>query len=139
MKMSKVRIYNDEEIEILLDNPNVVSIKNKMQIKYKDDFKIKAVETKLKYPEKTAREIFEENGFDMDIIDDRTPQKRLCSWQKKYKMYGKDYFDNDKKYSYQALGKKTQNKENCILIIKDGVLVVKKIEAQNENLNGKSR
>ena len=37
----------------------------------------------------------------MNILDDQTPQKRLCSWVKKYRKYGEDYFKN--RYTYQAL------------------------------------
>ena len=42
----------------------------------------------------------------MNIIDDRTPQKRICSWVKKYKMFGEDYFNDNNKFSYQALSNK---------------------------------
>lgn len=135
--MNKIRIYSDTEIEILLKNPNVVSVNNKMQIEYKNEFKVKAVEEKLKYPEKTSRKIFEENGFDMNIIDDRTPQKRLNSWQKKYKTFGKDYFDNDK-YSYKALEKNNNNEESCVIEIKEGRFVIKKIGKLDENFDNKN-
>lgn len=100
--MKKIRVYNDEEIKILLSNINVESIKNKSQIVYRGEFKLWAVKEKLSHSEKTAREIFESGGFDMKILDDRTPQKRLNSWIKKYQKFGEDYFINKNKYSYQA-------------------------------------
>lgn len=101
MIMNKIRIYNDEEIKKLLSNPNVERIKNKSQIVYKNSFKLWAVKEKISHTEKTAREIFVTSGFDMNILDDRTPQKRLCSWVKKYKMFGEDYF-TDSKFYYQT-------------------------------------
>jgi hypothetical protein len=37
--MNKIRVYNDEEIKILLSNSNVERIRNKSQIVYKNSFK----------------------------------------------------------------------------------------------------
>lgn len=99
--MNKIRVYSDVEIKILLSNPNIVNIKNKSQIVYKNDFKLWAVLEKLNHSEKTARQIFESAGFDMNILDDRTPQKRLRYWIKKYIMFGRDYF-LDNKYTYTS-------------------------------------
>lgn len=90
--MNKTRIYTDEEIKVLLSNPNVVRIRNKSQILYKNSFKLWAVKEKLSHGEKTAKEIFTEGKFDVNMLDDRTPQKRLNSWMKKYQMFGEDYF-----------------------------------------------
>ena len=104
--MNKIRIDNDEELKKLSLNSNVDSVKNNSNIVYKNSFKLWAVKEKMLYPEKTAREIFEIGGFDMNILDDRTPQRRLCSWIKKYKMFGEDYFTDKNKYSYKAITKK---------------------------------
>lgn len=104
--MNKIRVYNDEEIKILLSNSNVERIRNKSQIVYKNSFKLWAVKEKLSDTSKTARQIFVAGGFDMNILDDRTPQKRLCSWVKKYKKFGEDYFTDKNKYSYKAMTKK---------------------------------
>jgi len=100
--MKKIRIYNDTEINTLLNNKNIEKIFNKCQIVYKNEFKLWAVKEKIKHIDKTARQIFEEGGFDMNILDDRTPQRRLCSWLKKYRMFGEEYFTNENKYSYKA-------------------------------------
>lgn len=105
MKMKKIRVYNDEEINKLLNNSNVEKIINKCQIVYKNEFKLWAVKEKLKDSSKTAREIFETGGFDMNILDSRTSQRRLCSWVSKYKMFGEDYFTDKNKYSYKAIQK----------------------------------
>jgi len=101
--MNKIRVYNDEEIKILLNNPNVEKINNKCHIVYKKEFKLWAVKEKLSDTSKTARQIFEAGKFDMNILDDRTPQKRICSWIKKYKKFGEDYFTDKNKYTYKAL------------------------------------
>ena len=47
--MNKTRIYTDEEIKVLLSNPNVVRIRNKSQILYKNSFKLWAVKEKLSH------------------------------------------------------------------------------------------
>ena len=99
--MNKTRIYTDEEIRVLSSNPNVVRIRNKSQILYKNSFKLWAVKEKLSHSEKTAKEIFAEGQFDVNMLDDRTPQKRLNSWMKKYEMFGEDYFSDSKPY-YQT-------------------------------------
>lgn len=130
MLMNKVRVYNDNEIKILLSNPNVERIKNKSQIVYKNEFKLYAVKEKINHSEKTARQIFEEGKFDMNILDDRTPQKRICSWVKKYKMFGEDYFTTKNKYSYKAL---EQNKKcNLNNMFKDDKVIAYVIEKKDD-------
>ena len=52
--MNKIRVYNDEEIKILLSNSNVERIRNKSQIVYKNSFKLWAVKEKLSDTSKTA-------------------------------------------------------------------------------------
>ncbi|MBQ6285375.1 MAG: hypothetical protein IJK67_03585 [Bacilli bacterium] len=111
--MNKIRVYNDDEIKILLGNSNVERIRNKCHIVYKNSFKLWAVKEKLSDTSKTARQIFVAGGFDMNILDDRTPQKRICSWVKKYKKFGEDYFTDKNKYTYKAI--KTNNTETKFL------------------------
>lgn len=101
--MNKIRVYNDDEIKILLSNSNVERIRNKCHIVYKNSFKLWAVKEKLSDTSKTARQIFVTGGFDMNILDDRTPQKRICSWVKKYKKFGEDYFTDKNKFTYKAI------------------------------------
>ena len=111
--MNKIRVYNDDEIKILLSNSNVEKIRNKCHIVYKNSFKLWAVKEKLSDTSKTARQIFVAGGFDMDILDDRTPQKRICSWVKKYKKFGEDYFTDKNKFTYKAI--QTKNNETKFL------------------------
>ncbi|MBR1376684.1 MAG: hypothetical protein IJ565_02605 [Bacilli bacterium] len=128
--MYKVRVYTDEEIKKLLSNPNVERVKNDIQIIYKNKFKLWAVHEKIVNSEKTARQIFEEAGFDMKILNEQTPQKRLNAWLKKYRQFGNEYF-NDNNYTYSTkksfsndtnLLKKMKNKSSSIC--KDNSLVI---------------
>ncbi len=144
--MNKIRIYNDEELKKILLNSNVESVRNKSYIVYKNRFKLWAVKEKLLHPEKTAREIFVTGGFDMEILDDRTPQRRLCSWIKKYKMFGENYFTDKNKYSYKAVTKKeysflskTFNDQNFIAFViqkkDDGTLDYRIIRKEQDEKN----
>lgn len=126
--MNKIRIYSEEELVILKKNPNVVKIKNKSQIQYNGNFKLWAVQEKLRHPEKTARQIFENAGFDMNILDDRTPQKRLCDWIKKYKKFGSDYFISDNKYTYKSVNKLLTRDRKYFLKIKNGNIYIYRID-----------
>ena len=144
--MNKIRIYNDEELKKILLNSNVESVRNKSYIVYKNRFKLWAVKEKLLHAEKTAREIFVTGGFDMEILDDRTPQRRLCSWIKKYKMFGENYFTDKNKYSYKAVTKKeysflskTFNDPNFIAFViqkkDDGTLDYRIIRKEQDEKN----
>lgn len=127
--MNKIRVYNDDEIKILLGNSNVERIRNKCHIVYKDSFKLWAVKEKLSDTSKTARQIFVAGGFDMNILDDRTPQKRICSWVKKYKKFGEDYFTNKNEFTYKAI-------DNCSYKKSLSTYIVVRVE--NEKGNSKS-
>ena len=127
--MNKIRVYNDDEIKILLGNSNVERIRNKCHIVYKDSFKLWAVKEKLSDTSKTARQIFVAGGFDMNILDDRTPQKRICSWVKKYKKFGEDYFTNKNEFTYKAIDNCSNKKSLSTYII---------VRVENEKDNSKS-
>ena len=127
--MNKIRVYNDDEIKILLGNSNVERIRNKCHIVYKNSFKLWAVKEKLSDTSKTARQIFVAGGFDMNILDDRTPQKRICSWVKKYKKFGEDYFTNKNEFTYKAIDNCSNKKDLSTYII---------VRVENEKDNSKS-
>lgn len=127
--MNKIRVYNDDEIKILLGNSNVERIRNKCHIVYKNSFKLWAVKEKLSDTSKTARQIFVAGGFDMNILDDRTPQKRICSWVKKYKKFGEDYFTNKNEFTYKAIDNSNDKKSLSTYIV---------VRVENEKGNSKS-
>ena len=127
--MNKIRVYNDDEIKMLLGNSNVERIRNKCHIVYKDSFKLWAVKEKLSDTSKTARQIFVAGGFDMNILDDRTPQKRICSWVKKYKKFEEDYFTNKNEFTYKAIDNCSDKKSLSTYIV---------VRVENEKGNSKS-
>lgn len=116
----RIRTYNDEELKELIKNPNVLMIKNKSRIEYKNTFKYWAVMQKIKYPEKTAREIFENAGFNMNILSLRIPQRRISYWLEQYKKFGIDYFlyKNEYRYSSSRSSLKTIYDDNNDIITK---------------------
>lgn len=125
----RIRVFTDYEIMQLLQNPNIVSIKNKSQIVYSNEFKYLAVLTRLAHPEKTAREIFEEYGFNMNILNESTPQRRLCMWLKQYNRFGEAYFI-DSVSVYKTLHKipRTASEEEFVNIIENLKATIKKSE-----------
>jgi len=85
--MSK-RIFSEDQIKELLDNPNV-SRCSKESITYSKEFKVSAVK---KYYEEgcSSRIIFKEAGFNLSIIGKNIPDDRLYLWRKIYKLKGVD-------------------------------------------------
>ena len=82
--MSK-RIFNKEQIETLLQNPNVAGC-SKKSISYRKDFKILAVG---KYREGLPpSEIFRQARFDIGMIGHKTPKGCLHRWKKVFKDKG---------------------------------------------------
>lgn len=78
------RKYTDSEIKILNNNPNVVMVKYKKQIEYKDNFKRWAVVQSITHPDMSAIEIFELAGFDRKIIKPISASSRIRNWKGKY-------------------------------------------------------
>lgn len=82
--MSK-RIFSKEQIDTLLQNPNIVGCSDK-SISYHKDFKILAVE---KYQEGlSSSEIFKQAKLDINIIGRKTPQECLRRWKRVFKNKG---------------------------------------------------
>ena len=88
----KTKIYTNKEIEYLLKNKFVNKILYKRSIEYSNIFKLWTVLQKIKYPEKTARDIFEEAGFNTRLMNSKLPQARIRSWYLCYERYGFEYF-----------------------------------------------
>jgi len=82
--MSK-RIFNKEQIEALLRNPNVAGCSER-SISYHKDFKILAIR---KYWEGLpSSEIFRQARFDIDTIGCEIPKQCLRRWRKIFKVKG---------------------------------------------------
>ena len=82
--MSK-KTFSDKEIKILQKNPNVQRVSS-LAITYSDDFKNKFMDEYL--AGKLPRQIFEENGFDIDIIGIGRITKAAFRWNNAYKKDG---------------------------------------------------
>ncbi|MEH7505851.1 IS3 family transposase [Neobacillus drentensis] len=82
--MSKTT-FSDKEIKILQKNPNVQRVSS-LAITYSDDFKNKFMNEYL--AGKLPRQIFEENGFDIDIIGMKRIEKSAYRWKRAYEKDG---------------------------------------------------
>ncbi len=83
--MSK-RIFNQEQIDELLQNPNVLRCSEK-SITYHKDFKLLAIK---QYQEESmpAMEIFKQAGFNMSVIGRDAPVDNLKRWRKIFNTKG---------------------------------------------------
>lgn len=89
--MSK-RIFSEEQIEALLQNPNVERCSDK-SITYKKDFKVSAVK---KYQDGfPASLIFKQAGFNIDMIGRKTPKWCLERWIKTFRDKGAEGLSNE--------------------------------------------
>jgi transposase InsO family protein len=82
--MSKIT-FSTKEIKILQKNPNVQRISD-LAITYTDDFKNKFMDEYL--AGKLPRQIFEENGFDMNILGIKRIEQSAYRWKKAYEKDG---------------------------------------------------
>lgn len=82
--MSK-RIFNQEQIELLMGNKNVSKCSDK-SISFDKEFKLRAV---TQYEEgMTSMEIFRQANFDLNVIGRDTPKSCLRRWNKIYRVKG---------------------------------------------------
>ncbi|MCQ5366184.1 IS3 family transposase, partial [Anoxybacillus salavatliensis] len=82
--MSKIT-FSSKEINILQKNPNVQRVSER-SITYTDDFKNRFIDEYQagKFP----RQIFEENGFDVDVIGIKRIEQSAHRWKKAYEKNG---------------------------------------------------
>jgi transposase-like protein len=88
-------MYTKEQIEIIQRNKNVIRCSS-TTITYTKEFKLSAIESYFEngYGPKM---IFEDAGFDLDVIGRKKPKACLSRWRKKYKERGKQgLIHNDK-------------------------------------------
>ena len=82
--MSK-RIFNEEQIKELLQNPNVAGCSEK-SISYRKEFKILAV--KKYHDGLPASEIFRQARFDINMVGHEIPDDCLFRWRRIFKQKG---------------------------------------------------
>lgn len=85
--MSK-RIFNQDQIMVLSSNPNVKKCSPK-SITYAQEFKLLAI-NKYYQEDYGPKMIFEEAGFDLDVIGRDIPEKCMNRWRKIYNDRGVD-------------------------------------------------
>jgi hypothetical protein len=121
------KIFTEEEIKQLSQNRNILKCSSKA-ITYNKKFKVFAVKEYEKG--KTTTQIFEDAGFDLDIIGKDIPQARIRAWKKIYREKGKQGLLNETRGSNGGRLKKTIN-ENDKEILK---MKVAYLEAENSFL-----
>jgi len=91
--MSKL-IFNDKQIKLLANNPNVLRVSDKV-ITYSEEFKNKFIVENSKGI--LPRKIFEDNGFDIEIIGLKRIEQSAARWRKKYADMGVLGFKDSRK------------------------------------------
>jgi len=86
------RIFTKEQIETLLQNPNVAGCSSK-SISYHKDFRISAV--RKYYEGLPPSEIFKQAKFDIGIIGRNTPNACLRNWRNIFKDKGETGLKTD--------------------------------------------
>lgn len=88
----KIRYYTDKELELLTKNMFVKKVYLKRTIEYDVVFKLWCIMMRLEFPELTGKDIFLKAGFDVDMLHDNLPYRRIADWVKNYKKFGLNYF-----------------------------------------------
>lgn len=110
----KKRVYTKEEIKKLKQCFFVQDIKRKSEISYDPVFKLWTIMMRYEFPELTAREIFARAGFDIGILNNKLPQRRIKEWKDNYIKFGVKYFlpDNEPYHSINKIEHKIEAKNN---------------------------
>lgn len=92
--MSK-KLFTDQEQKLLKKHPYVKAVSEK-GITYTDEFKAIAIK---EYKEgKSSREIFEDAGFDIDLVGIERAKSALKRWRAAYKEKGLSGLEDTRKY-----------------------------------------
>ena len=107
----KIRYYTDKELELLTKNMFVKEVHLKRTIEYDVVFKLWCIMMRLEFPELTGKDIFLKAGFDVDMLHDNLPYRRIADWVKNYKKFVLNYFLPDLE-PYHSLEIKNVKKED---------------------------
>src|SRR3954469_1340511 len=140
--MSKTT-FSDKEIKILQKNPNVLRVSS-LAITYSDDFKNKFMNEYL--VGKLPRQIFKENGFDIDIIGMKRIETSASRWKRAYEKNGLiGLSDTRKTESGRPLKRELSQAEIIerqdarIKLLEGQVELLKKLEMTERRLLNKSQ
>lgn len=142
VKMSKV-IFSSKDIKNLQANPNVERV-SELAVTYKDDFKKKFMEEYL--AGKLPRQIFEDNGFDINILGIRRVEQSAYRWKKAYEKDGIiGLADTRKTASGRPLERELsqeeiiERQEAKIKILEEQVILLKKLDMTERRLVNESQ
>ena len=126
VKRMSQKTFTEKEIKILKKNPYVKKVSEK-SITYSDEFKQLVV---LQIAEsKTPRMIFEQAGFDVDIIGMKRIEAAASRWKKAYRMSGiLGLKDTHQTNSGRRLNRALTDKEKTAKL----EAKIKLLEAENE-------
>lgn len=124
--MSKL-LFTDKEVNKLKKNKYVKSVSNK-SITYTDEFKEKVVFETENY-KKFPRQVFEECGFDIDMIGIKRTENAAYKWRKQYRQQG-ELKDTRKYSSGRPLKRELTDAEK----LKRAEAKIHLLEAENELL-----
>lgn len=120
-------LFTDKEVNKLRKNKYVKSVSNK-SITYTDEFKEKVVFETENY-KKFPRQVFEECGFDIDVIGIKRTENAAYKWRKQYRQRG-DLKDTRKHKSGRPLKRALTDVEK----LKRAEARIHLLEAENELL-----
>lgn len=132
------KTFTDAEIKKLLDNPYVEAVTSSI-ITYTDEFK--RIFIAQDRDGKLPREIFRENGFDVDLIGGARIKKAAYRWRKAYKEQGLDGLSDSRKFPKEkrnkrglTLGEQNKKLEAQIQLLKAENELLKKLDMLERGL-----
>lgn len=135
--MSKIT-FSSKEIKVLQKNPNIQRVSER-SITYTDSFKSRFMDEYL--AGKLPRQIFEENGFDVDILGIKRIEQSAYRWKKSYDKNGLiGLTDSRKTGSGRPLKRELtpseiiERQEAKIKLLEGKVELLKKLEAIERRL-----
>ncbi|MEH7414799.1 IS3 family transposase [Neobacillus drentensis] len=140
--MSKIT-FSSKEIKTLQKNPNVQRVSS-LAITYTDDFKNKFMDEYL--AGKLPRQIFEENGFDINILGIKRIEQSAHRWKKAYEKDGLIGLSDSRKTAVGRHLKREltqaeiiERQEARIKLLEGQVELLKKLETTERRLLSKSQ
>ncbi len=123
------RIFTEPEMKQLEKNPNVLRVSERT-ITYHPSFKRIAIKEYQigKFPS----QIFEENGFDLNVIGRKQPKRALQRWRETYEKHGESGLEGERRgIGNRRTSTKDLSPEDKL---KKAEARIKYLEAENEFL-----
>ncbi|WP_411909124.1 HTH domain-containing protein [Bacillus sp. RAR_GA_16] len=124
------RLFTEVEMEQLEKNPNVLRVSQRT-ITYHPSFKQMAI---LEYQNgKFPSQIFEEHGFDVNMIGKDQPNRSLKRWRQTFEKYGKEGLEGERR-GKGSPGRPPQRELSTEEKLKKAEARINYLEAENEFL-----